>query len=797
AKRSGANAVSVSREVEDVLRGLGPYFETQEVEIAVTRDYGEGADDAVNWLAFSLLGASLLVVAVLAATLGLRAALIVAMSIPTTFSIALLVNYLAGFSLNRVTLFALIVALGLIVDDSIVSIDNIHRYLHTAAGRGLRGLDKIAAAVREVVPPMVLTSLVVVAAFVPLGFVTGLMGPYMAPMALTVPVAMMASTAVATLAVPWLAYLLLAGRKREHPDPDSGPKDRETSEAEPAGEDEEAAEGDHDDDEVYRTARYRWYAKVVAPLLDRRPLAYGLIVGLLLLLVVSLAIPLMQWIPLKLLPYDDAEEMQIVVDQKEDATLEDTAGLLGALVEEVLRQREVLDLTAYAGTASPVDFNGLVRGYYLREGHHLGDIRINLIDDDYRRHSSHQIALRLRERLRPIAEKYEADLKVLERPPGPPVLAPVVAEVSGPPDMSYDELRSVAEQVEERFRQTEGVVDLDTSMEYDAPQWDFHIDRKKAALAGLRPTDLGQLLAGSVRGTGLSYLREERELRPRPIQLRLPAEMRDDPSRLLDLPVGRVGEGLLTLGELGRFEPAVIEQTIERKNLKPVIYVTADVAGRSPTEVVFELGAGIREAQESGSLPSRAEIRFDGEGEWFITRRVFRDLGIALGVAVLAIYAMLVYQTGRYIIGLILLTSVPLTLIGIMPGFWLLNLLLSEETAGYTVGVPFTATGMIGIVALAGIAVRNAILLIDFTQNMEKEGRPVRDALLRAGALRVRPILLTAGTALLAVVPIAFDPVFSSLAWSLIFGLLVSTVFTLLLVPVLYHLIYGRADSPA
>ncbi|MFP4157522.1 MAG: efflux RND transporter permease subunit [Opitutales bacterium] len=799
AKRSGANAVSVSREVEDVLRRLRPYFETQEVEIAVTRDYGASADHAVNWLAFSLLGASLLVVAVLAATLGLRAALIVAVSIPTTFSIGLLVNYLAGFSLNRVTLFALIVALGLIVDDSIVSIDNIHRYLHTAAGRGLRGLDKIAAAVREVVPPMVLTSLVVVAAFVPLAFVTGLMGPYMAPMALTVPVAMMASTAVATLAVPWLAYLLLAGRgKEKDAEHDSGPNSDVANEAaEAESGDEAASDTDDDDDEVYATARYRWYAKVVAPLLDRRPLAYGLIGGLLLLLVVSLAIPLMQWIPLKLLPYDDAEEMQIVVDQKEDATLEDTAGLLGALAEEVLRQREVLDLTAYAGTASPVDFNGLVRSYYLREGPHLGDIRINLIDDDYRRHSSHQIALRLRERLRPIAEKYEADLKVVERPPGPPVLAPVVAEVSGPPDMSYDELRRVAEQVEERFRQTEGVVDLDTSMEYDAPQWDFHIDRKKAALAGLRPTDLGQLLAASVRGTGLSYLREERELRPRPIQLRLPAEMRDDPSRLLDLPVGRVGEGLLTLGELGRFEPAVIEQTIERKNLKRVIYVTADVAGRSPTEVVFELGAGIREAQESGSLPSRAEIRFDGEGEWFITRRVFRDLGIALGVAVLAIYAMLVYQTGRYIIGLILLTSVPLTLIGIMPGFWLLNLFLSEETAGYTVGVPFTATGMIGIVALAGIAVRNAILLIDFTQNMEKEGRPVRDALLRAGALRVRPILLTAGTAMLAVVPIAFDPVFSSLAWSLIFGLLVSTVFTLLLVPVLYHLIYGRGDSPA
>ena len=798
AKRSGANAVAVSAEVKKTLDRLRPYFESREVGIAVTRDYGQGADDAVNWLVYSLLGASALVITVLAVTLGLKEALIVAVSIPATFSIALLVNYLAGFSLNRVTLFALIVALGLIVDDSIVSIDNIYRYLNTAAGKGLRGIERIAAAVREVVPPMVLTSLVVVAAFVPLAFVTGLMGPYMAPMALTVPVAMMASTAVATLAVPWLAHLLLAGRKKDAESPEnSGQAADATDDGERKDDDNtDAGSARNDDgDDVYATSRYRWYSRVVGPLLDKRPLAYGFMGVLLVLFAISVAIPLMQWIPLKLLPYDDTEDMQIIVDQHEEATLEDTAALLGELSAQALRQREVLDLTAYAGTGGPVGFNGLVRGYYLREGPHLGDIRINLIDDDYRQHSSHQIGLRLRERLLPVAEKYGASVKVVERPPGPPVLAPVVAEVSGPPDMGYDELRRVAEKVEERFRRTAGVVDVDTSMEAAAPQWDFRIDREKAALAGVRPVDLGRLLRASVNGLELSYLREERELRPRPVRLRLPAALRDDPVRLADLPVARVGEGLLTLGELGRFEPAVIEQTIERKNLRQVIYVTADVAGRSPTEAVFDLADGIRRDREDGVLPADAEIRFDGEGEWFITRRVFRDLGIALGVAVLLIYAMLVYQTGRYLIGLILLTSVPLTLIGIMPGFWLLNLLLTKETVGYSVGIPFTATGMIGIVALAGIAVRNAILLIDFTQNMEKEGRDVRDALLRAGALRVRPILLTAGTAMLAVVPIAFDPVFSSLAWSLIFGLFVSTVFTLLLVPTLYHLIYRRGKE--
>ncbi|HKK17387.1 MAG TPA: efflux RND transporter permease subunit [Opitutales bacterium] len=805
AKRSGANAVFVSAAVRDRLDHLRTYFESEEVGIAITRDYGQGADDAVNWLTYSLLGASGLVIAVLAAALGLKEALIVAVSIPTTFSIALLVNYLAGFSLNRVTLFALIVALGLIVDDSIVSIDNIHRYLNTSAGKGLHGLSRVAAAVREVLPPMLLTSLVVVAAFVPLAFVTGLMGPYMAPMALTVPVAMMASTAVATLAVPWLAQLLLAGKGK--PDGTEARRDgaeRPAKEANSSGdatEDTEEAKSTKqvETDEVYQTARYRWYSKIVEPLLERRILGFGLIGVLLLLFVFSAAIPLMQWIPLKLLPYDDAEEMQLVVDQKEGATLEETTALLGELAEVVLRQREVLDMTAYAGIASPVGFNGLVRGYYLREGPHLGDIRINLIDDDYRHHSSHQIALRIREKARPIAEKYQAVVKVVERPPGPPVLAPVVAEISGPPTMEGEELRRVAGQVVERFRATDGLVDVDTSLEHDARQLDFVVDREKAALTGVRPADLGALLAASVRGGNLSLMREARELRPRPVRVRLPDDMRDDPAGLLDLPIARVEGRLLTLGELGQFEAGVIEQNIDRKNLRQVVYVTADVAGRTPTEAVFELDAKILDDQSEGIIASDAEVRFDGEGEWFITRRVFRDLGIALGVAVLAIYAMLVYQTGGYWIGLILLTSVPLTIIGIMPGFWLLNLLLTEETAGYAVGVPFTATGMIGIVALAGIAVRNAILLIDFTQNMEKAGRDTRDALLRAGALRVRPILLTAGTAMLAVIPIAFDPVFSSLAWSLIFGLFVSTVFTLLLVPVLYSLIYDRGSesSPA
>jgi len=774
AKRPGVNAVEVSARVRAEVEKLRQIFQAEDVQLSITRDYGQSADHAVNWLVYSLLGASGVVMVVLAASLGLREALIVAVSVPTTFATALLVNYLGDFTLNRVTLFALIVALGLIVDDSIVSIENIHRFLHTEAGGEGSRLDKITAAVREVIPPMVLTSLVVVVAFIPLAFVTGLMGPYMAPMALTVPIAMLASTAVATLIVPWLADIILkdAPQKNTSPENDSG--------------------GGFED-----SGRYRFYHAVVAPLLDHGSYGFVLIGGLGILFVVAVALPFLQLIPLKLLPFEDAEELQLVIDQKEGATAEDTGALVQELSAVVLQQPEVLDLTAYAGLASPVDFNGLVRGYYLRSGSHVGDIRINLVEDARRASSNHQISLRLREAIQPIAKRYDASVKVVERPPGPPVLSPLVAELTAEPGTPYEALMQAARKVENLFEAAEGVVDVDTSMEAPAERLIYEIDHQKAGQVGLTATEIGGLMRAALTGATLSYLRESDEIRPRPIQIRLPQSSRTDPATLEDLPLTRIDDKVLTLGELGSFRQGVIDQTIERKNLARTVYVTAGVAGLTPTSAAFALEEKVSEMKQNGSLNESIDVRFDGEGEWFITRRVFRDLGVALGVALLAIYAMLVYQTGNYIIPLILLTSVPLTLIGIMPGFWLLNFFFSGETAGFNVGIPFTATGMIGIVALAGIAVRNAILLIDFTQNELKRGEAVRTALLRAGALRMRPILLTAGTAMLAVVPIAFDPVFAGLAWSLIFGLFVSTLFTLVVVPILFNAVYGRSGVTA
>ena len=779
AKRSGANAVSVAAQVRDRLAELEPRLLGDNVELTITRDYGAAADDAVNWLVWSLLGASVVVMAVLAATLGFREALIVAVSVPTTFAVALLVNFLADFSLNRVTLFALIVALGLIVDDSIVSIDNIHRYLHTAAGRGRSAVANIVRAVREVVPPMILTSLVVIVAFAPLAFVTGLMGPYMAPMALTVPVAMAASTAVAALIVPWLAQLVFA----KAADRAAAERGRDNAEGEPDSE-----ENAENADDVAATRRYRIYRKLITPLLDRRGPRGLFLVGLVVLFLGAAAMPLVGLIPLKLLPYDNAEKLQFVVDLPEDATVEQTAALTRELSAYAARQSEVVDVTAYAGTASPVDFNGLVRGYYLREGPHVGDVRLNLIDHANREFSSHDLALRMREDVQTIAGPYEATVKVVERPPGPPVRASVVAELAGPPGTPYRESRRAAVAVASAFTDETGVVDVDVSLEADAEELAFVVDQPQAALAGLTAAELGRWVAAAVKGVDLAYLKEGDEIRPRPVRLRLPPASRTDLSVLLDLPVTRVDGRVLTLGELGTFESQTIDQTIERKNLQRVIYVTGEVAGVTPTTAVFALHARIAGLRDSGELPRGVEVRLDTEGEWYITRRVFRDLGIAFGVAVLAIFALLVYQTGSYLVSLILLTSVPLTIIGIMPGFWLLNAVLADEVAGFASRVPFTATGMIGMIALAGIAVRNAILLIDFIQIEERSGTELREAVLRAGALRVRPILLTAGTAMLAVIPIAFDPVFAGLAWSLIFGLLVSTLFTLLLVPLLYFL---------
>ena len=789
AKRSGANAVSVAAQVRARLAELEPRLLGDNVELTITRDYGAAADDAVNWLVWSLLGASVVVMAVLAATLGLRESLIVAVSVPTTFAVALLVNFLADFSLNRVTLFALIVALGLIVDDSIVSIDNINRYLHTAAGRGRSAVASIVLAVREVVPPMILTSLVVIVAFAQLAFVTGLMGPYMAPMALTVPVAMAASTAVAALIVPWLAQLVFAKAA------DRAAAQRRSDNAEGEQKSEEDAENADDVDDVAATRRYRIYRKLITPLLDRRGPRGLFLVGLVVLFLGAAAMPLVGLIPLKLLPYDNADKLQFVVDLPEDATVEQTAALTRELSAYAARQSEVVNVTAYAGTASPVDFNGLVRGYYLREGPHVGDVRLNLIDHANREFSSHDLALRIRGDVQAIAGPYKATVKVVERPPGPPVRASVVAEIAGPPGTPYRELRRAATAVASAFTDETGVVDVDTSMEADAEELAFVVDQPMAALAGLTAGELGRWVAAAVKGVDLAYLKEGDEIRPRPVRLRLPQSSRNDPSVILDLPVARIDGRILTLGELGAFESQTIDQTIERKNLQRVIYVTGEVAGVTPTTAVFALHDRIAVMRDSGELPRGVEVRLDTEGEWYITRRVFRDLGIAFGVAVLAIFALLVYQTGSYLVSLILLTSVPLTIIGIMPGFWLLNAVLTNEVAGFASRVPFTATGMIGMIALAGIAVRNAILLIDFIQNEERSGTELREAVLRAGALRVRPILLTAGTAMLAVIPIAFDPVFAGLAWSLIFGLLVSTVFTLLLVPLLYFVRFAPSEA--
>jgi multidrug efflux pump subunit AcrB len=537
-------------------------------------------------------------------------------------------------------------------------------------------------------------------------------------------------------------------------------------------------------------------------------------------------------VPLKMLPFDNKNEFQILIDAPEGSSLERIDGAARALAEELGRVPEVRDFELYVGMASPMDFNGMVRHYFLRQGPSVAEVRVNLVGKREREMQSHAILLRLRDDLETIARREGVQISLVEVPPGPPVLSTLVAEIYGDSRTAYATLQDAALVVAARLRREPLVSDVDTSVEAPHDRLVVVTDKEKAALSGISTEDVERTVSLALGGFDASQLHLAGEANPLPIRLRLPRSQRSGEEFLSALVLkGRAGvakerEGaalrdaaipLVQMGELVRFERRPAEQTIYHKNLERVAYVYADTLGRAPAEVVIDVTSDYRDvlSAEQGptgasatrpvsdrsylsnggddlwELPEGTRAVWDGEGEWKITLDVFRDLGIAFGAALLGIYFLLVYQTGSYAMPLILMISIPLTLIGIMPGFWLLNLVSGGNVGGYPDPVFFTATAMIGMIALAGIAVRNAILLIEFVHVALANGVPLRDALLQAGAVRARAIVLTAGTAMLAAVPITLDPIFSGLAWALIFGLSVSTVFTLLVVPVTYDLVYG------
>jgi multidrug efflux pump subunit AcrB len=772
AKRKGSNAVRVAHDIEAKLAELRRDVIPDDVEARVTRNNGETADEKVTELIRELGLAIVIVSALIMFTLGWREAVIVVTAVPLTFALTLLVNYLAGYSINRVTLFALILALGLVVDDPIVDVENIFRHF------GLRRKpprEAVLEAVNEVRPPIIVATLVVMVSFLPMLFITGMMGPYMRPMALNVPVAMFMSMVVAFTVTPWLSYHVLKGVY---------------------------GKGGHEPTDPHATLTYRVYRAVLTPFLNSRPAALGLYGFTALLLAASMVLPALGLVPLKMLPFDNKNEFQVLVDLPEGTTVERTDAVLRAVADRVRAAPEVREVLTYAGTASPMDFNGMVRHYYLRQQPNAGDLRVNLIPKGERQHQSHAIVLRLRDELRAVADRYDARLKVVEVPPGPPVLSTLVAAVYPRPTRTYAELRADTPHVRDLFAAAGDVVDVDDSFETERPRYVFRVDKEKASLTGVTTEEIANTLRvglqgmppgeGSVQHFRAAAAHLPRELNPLTILLQLPQRERGSLSDLARLVVKTPAGDIVQLGELGRFVEAPAEQTIYHKNLRRVAYVYGDTAGRTPGEAVI----GLMFALRGSPTPGGAEVVWTGEGEWKITLDVFRDLGLAFGGALLLIYILMVYQTGSYLIPLVQMISIPLTVIGIMPGFWLLNVATGTTVGGYANPVYFTATAMIGMIALAGIADRNAILLLDFIQHVRDRGASLKEALIESGAVRFRPILLTAGAAMLGAWPITLDPVFSGLAWSLIFGLVVSTAFTLVLVPVVYWMLYARTDRP-
>ena len=804
AKKKGANAVRVAtavlREAERLQQALVP----SDMQLVVTRNYGLTANEKVNELVEGLAVAVVIVVALLTFALGWREALIVAVAVPVVFGLTLAVNLLLGFTINRVTLFALILSLGLLVDDPIVDVENIVRHfsLRKKATRRI-----VLEAVAEIRPPLITATLAVIVSFLPMFFITGMMGPYMRPMALNVPVTMLMSMLVAFTITPWLAYHLLrhkytSGHAHGH------------------------AEHDPNDlDAVKQSRLYKLFYPLMALLLHSRVVAWSFLIGMVLLTVGAVGLGAVRSVPLKMLPFDNKNELLLLLDFEEGTTLERSDAAIREVEAYLAGVPEVSDYISYVGVASPMDFNGLVRHYYLRQGDQLAEVRINLVGKKNRQLQSHAIGLRMRNSLQAIADRHQARMKLVETPPGPPVIASVVAEVYGQPDHRYEDLLSAADAVRTRLAAEPGVVDVDDVREAPRQRLIFVTDKEKAALSGVSTEQIAGTLRALLQSEAIGLIRSDTERNPLGIELRVPVERRTSVADLARVQVkGETGQ-LVPLAELGQWEKTRVDQMIYHKNLQRVAYVFAETAGRPPADVVVDVladrtesPAAVPDVKSVGSgwiaardprpvaqrtflsngsgigwgVPAGFTVAFAGEGEWKITLDVFRDLGLAFGAAMIGIYILLVAQTGSFAVPIVVMLAIPLTVLGVMPGFWLLNAFSAQEVGGFLDPVYFTATGMIGMIALSGIVTRDSIILVDFIHLSLGRGRTLFDAIMESRVVRLRPILLTAGAAMLGAVPIIIDPIFSGLAWSLIFGLFASTLFTLFVIPVVYWLLYAH-----
>ena len=755
AKQTGVNAVDVSNAVIKRIDQLKGVFIPDNIELTITRNYGETANSKAQKLIHKLIFATLSVVVLVLFALGKREAVIVGLAVTITLAMTLFASWAWGFTLNRVSLFALIFSIGILVDDAIVVVENIHRHM-------MLGVDKltesIPVAVDEVGGPTILATFTVIAALLPMAFVSGLMGPYMSPIPINASIGMLISLLVAFIVTPWLANRLLKHSQHEE-----------------------------DNNEKL----YLFFKRYIGLFLidskaqkggaqtNRKKLFYAIIV----LLILSVGLIPLKTVVLKMLPFDNKSEFQIIVDMPEGTTLEQTTKVLTNLGNYLKSIPEVSHYQIYSGTAAPINFNGLVRQYYLRKGANVADIQVNLVDKKQRDLKSHTIAQAVREPLQKIAAQYNANIKIVEVPPGPPVYSPLVAEVYG---LDYNGQIAIAKKVRTVFENTAAVVDVDDSIEANAEKFIIAVDQHKSALWEVSQKEVVDAIATALNGDDVSYLHTGKVKYPLPIRLHNAVEAKAKIDDLLAFKVRNRKGQLISLQDLVRIKKTSRQNTIYHKDLLAVVYVTADAAGEldSPLYSMADMYSALEKenivygkpiAQSLISQPENPyEYSLKWDGEWQVTYETFRDMGIAYSVGLIMIYLLVVAQFRSYFVPIIIMAPIPLTAIGVFPGHALL-------------GAQFTATSMIGMIALAGIIVRNSILLVDFINQQIAEGMALEEAVIRAGAVRAKPIVLTGLAAMMGAFFILDDPIFNGLAISLIAGILVSTLLTLVVIPVFYY----------
>jgi len=767
AKQAGKNAHDITSAIEQRINALKNVLIPDNINVSVTRNYGDTAKEKSDQLIAKLLFATLAVVLLVLLTMSWREGVIVGGAIFITLAITLFASWAWGFTLNRISLFALIFSIGILVDDAIVVVENIHRRLHLAGKRGgQKLLEVIPQAVDEVGGPTILATFTVIAALMPMAFVSGLMGPYMSPIPINASTGMLISLLIAFIVTPWLSYKLL---KTHSPNSDS----------------------DQHEEQPDQNKSYQLFNRLMRPLIEGENAAKNrlkMLAFVISLILAAVALPVFKLVVMKMLPFDNKSELQVIVDMPEGTPMEETLAVLEELGGYLQTIETVKDYQLYAGLNAPINFNGLIRQYYLRQAPHMGDIQVNLVHKSQRDLPSHEIAVLMREPLQVIGNKYQANVKIIEVPPGPPVMFPIVAEVYG---ANYEQQIATAKKLRALFENTQDIVDIDDSIESEQEKWIAVIDRQKAAIHQVPYDQIVKAIDTALAGEDVSFLHTNQQKMTLPIRLQFKDENKSSLQSLLQLHVRNLQGQMIALSELVNIEKTVIDKTIYHKNLLPVVFVNADMSGEldSPLYGMFDLSSAIKSGAMN-DVPTSPQQYFISQpdithapsikwdGEWQITYETFRDMGIAYGVGMILIYLLVVAQFKSYLVPLIIMAPIPLTIIGVMPGHALF-------------GAQFTATSMIGMIALAGIIVRNSILLVDFINQQLDDGVELVEAAVNSAAVRAKPILLTGVAAMTGAFFILGDPIFNGLAISLIFGILISTIFTLVLIPMLYF-VYKR-----